>query len=92
MLTKKVGGEEDDELDEKDRVDVVQEYKNPEGTAAERLAIHNAVRGSARAQRYYEYNENIKEDCTFDLVELESINVGDDFQVKVRWKDKNIDN
>ncbi|KAB7503271.1 Hemocyte protein-glutamine gamma-glutamyltransferase [Armadillidium nasatum] len=56
---------------------------NPEGSAAERLAIHNAIRGSKRAQIYYEYQENVKEDVKFDLIELESIFVGEPFKVKV---------
>lgn len=83
MLTKKVGQDADDEDDEQDREDIAPQYKNTEGTAAERLAIHNAVRGSSRAQRYYEVRKDIKEDCVFNLDELETIKVGEDFKVNV---------
>lgn len=83
MLTKKVGVDIDDEEDEQDREDIASQYKNTEGTPSERLAIHNAVRGTTRAQRYYALKTDIKEDCFFDLHELESIRVGDDFKVNV---------
>ncbi|XP_018024988.1 hemocyte protein-glutamine gamma-glutamyltransferase [Hyalella azteca] len=83
VLTKKVGYDGDDENDENDREDVCALYKDPEGSAAERLAIHNAVRGTQRAQRYYAMRDNVSEDCVFVLEELESIKVGEDFKVKI---------
>jgi len=83
VLTKKVGRDADAEDDDDDREDIKDLYKNKEGTAAERLAIHNAVRGSARAQRYYEVRGDVTEDCTFDLHELETVRVGQDFRVKI---------
>ncbi|KAK3851990.1 hypothetical protein Pcinc_041401 [Petrolisthes cinctipes] len=81
ILTKNVA--RDDDVGDADQEDVVGEYKNAEGTAAERLSIHNAVRGSRRAQQYYEYKKDIKEDVAFDLIEIDKIHVGQPFQVKV---------
>ncbi|XP_076069414.1 hemocyte protein-glutamine gamma-glutamyltransferase-like isoform X2 [Oratosquilla oratoria] len=75
--------EKDDDLGDDDKQDVVTDYKNPEGSAGERLAIHNAVRGYRRAQRYYEFNKDIKEDVEFDLVDIDKIEVGNTFTVKV---------
>lgn len=82
LILTKTPGKEDDVGDE-DQEDILSEYKNAEGTEAERLAIHNAIRGSQRAQQYYEYNKDIKEDVVFDLIEIDKISIGDEFQVKV---------
>jgi len=82
VLTKKVGEDKDTENDS-DGEDIVAQYKSTEGSVEERLAIHNAVRGSQRAQLYYQYSDNIKEDCSFDLEEIDSINVGETFKVKI---------
>jgi len=59
------------------------EYKNQEGSAAERLAIHNAIRGSRRAQQYYNVKADQKEDVNFDLIEIDKIEIGDEFPIKV---------
>ena len=37
--------EKDDDFGETDRQDVIDDYKNPEGSYREKLAIHNAIRG-----------------------------------------------
>lgn len=71
-------------MGDEDKQDVVNEYKNPEGSAGERLAIHNAVRGFRRAQRFYEFKKNIKEDVEFDLIDIDKIEVGNSFTVKVK--------
>lgn len=51
---------------------------------AERLAIHNAVRGCRRAQQYYEYKPGQKDDVFFDLTDIDKITVGQEFKVQVR--------
>lgn len=81
VLTRKPG--EEDDFGDKDKDNVVAEYKNREGSAAERLAIHNAIRGSKRAQIYYEYKENVKEDVVFDLKDIDVIEIGQPFKVKL---------
>merc|ERR1711962_804597 len=73
----------DDDFGDADKEDVLNEYKNAEGSAAERLAIHNAIRGSRRAQQYYDVKDDVKADVPFDLVELDKIEIGDPFSVKV---------
>uniref|UniRef100_A0A2P2HW15 protein-glutamine gamma-glutamyltransferase n=1 Tax=Hirondellea gigas TaxID=1518452 RepID=A0A2P2HW15_9CRUS len=83
VMTKKVGDDGDDEEDQLDRTEVTDSYKNREGTAAERLSVHNAVRGTRRAQRYYAVRDDIVEDCAFDLHELENIKVGESFKVNI---------
>ena len=45
--------------------------------------MYNAVRGTARAKRFFHYPENAKEDVVFDLVELERVPIGDPFSVTV---------
>lgn len=74
---------ENDDFGEKDKEEVIDEYKNKEGSAAERLAIHNAIRGSRRAQEYYSYKADVTEDVAFDLIEIDSIFVGQPFKVRV---------
>lgn len=81
ILTKKVG--KDDDEGEDDQEDVVIEYKSEEGSAAERLSIHNAIRGSRRAQQYYEYRKDLKEDVAFDFTDIDKITIGQPFKVKV---------
>ncbi|XP_066948168.1 hemocyte protein-glutamine gamma-glutamyltransferase-like isoform X1 [Macrobrachium rosenbergii] len=81
ILTKKPN--EDDDTGDADQEDVIEDYKSSEGSAAERLAVHNAIRGSRRAQQYYEYRKDIKEDCVFDIIEIDKITIGQPFQVKV---------
>ncbi|KAG7166394.1 Hemocyte protein-glutamine gamma-glutamyltransferase-like 2 [Homarus americanus] len=81
ILTRNPGKDDDD--GDADQEDVVNDYKNAEGTQAERLAIHNAIRGSSRAQQYYQYNKDIKEDVFFDLIDIDKISIGEPFQVKV---------
>ncbi|KAB7506349.1 Hemocyte protein-glutamine gamma-glutamyltransferase [Armadillidium nasatum] len=70
LVLTRAPGEEDD-YGESDQLSLLESYKNPEGSAAERLAIHNAIRGSRRAQQYYEYNKDVTEDVTFDLTEID---------------------
>ncbi|KAK8383906.1 hypothetical protein O3P69_015979 [Scylla paramamosain] len=78
----KTSGKEDD-IGDDDGEDVVNDYKNEEGTMAERLAIHNAIRGSRRAMQYYNFKSDVKEDVTFDLIDIDKIIMGQPFQVKV---------
>ncbi|KAK7079820.1 hypothetical protein SK128_021525 [Halocaridina rubra] len=87
QILTKFAGKDDDDGDE-DQEDVVGEYKSEEGSNAERLAIHNAIRGSRRAQQYYEYRKDIKEDVVFDLIDIDKIMVGEPFKVKVVVKNE----
>lgn len=86
ILTKRAG--KDDDTGEDDQEEVVNEYKNTEGTMAERLAIHNAIRGSTRAMQYYNFKSDVKEDVSFDLIDIDKIIVGQSFQVKVVAKNE----
>jgi len=90
LLTKKAG--QDDDFGDADKENVMDEYKNQEGSAAERLAIHNAIRGSRRAQQYYEIKADAKQDVNFDLKELEKIAIGDEFNVKVVIRNDSTEN
>lgn len=83
MVTKKVGIDIDDEEDDQDREDITSLYKDMEGSVSERLAIHKAIKGTARAHYYFAFKDGIKEDCVFELHELDSIRVGEDFTVNV---------
>ncbi|RXG54888.1 Hemocyte protein-glutamine gamma-glutamyltransferase [Armadillidium vulgare] len=87
LILTRAPGEEDD-YDESDRLNLLESYKNPEGSTAEELALYNAIRGSKRAQQYYEYNKDVKEDVTFDLTEIDKLLIGDPFQIKVIVKNE----
>ena len=62
------------------------QYKNDEGTAEERLAVFNAVRGVDRAMKYYDVPDSAKEDVVLDLVELESVQYGQPYKARVVLK------
>ncbi|XP_037801812.1 hemocyte protein-glutamine gamma-glutamyltransferase-like isoform X1 [Penaeus monodon] len=81
ILTKACG--KDDDFGDTDREELLNSYKNPENSVAERLAIHNAVRGCRRAQQYYEYKPGQKDDVFFDLTDIDKITVGQEFKVQV---------
>lgn len=63
-------------------------YKNKEGTEAERLAVYNAVRGVPRAHDLYEIPDKDKEDVVFDLVEIDTVPLGEKFTVLVNIESK----
>ena len=75
ILTKSVGSDVGE--------DVTWQYKNDEGTAEERLAVFNAVRGIDRAMKYYDVPDSAKEDVFMDLVELESVQYGQPYKARV---------
>lgn len=74
-------------------MDVTTDYKNPEGTHAERLSVFNAVRGVPKAQQYYEYPQRsmMQEDVYFDLVDIETIPFGQSFDVIVNIQNRSND-
>ena len=81
-MTKRIDNHDDS--GDGDGEDVVNEYKSEEGSMAERMAIHNAIRGSRRAMQYYNFKSDVKEDVVFDLIDIDKITLGEPFQVKVR--------
>ncbi|KAF0308137.1 Hemocyte protein-glutamine gamma-glutamyltransferase [Amphibalanus amphitrite] len=81
VLTKRSGPTHDD--DDQDIENITHLYKNPEGTAAERLAVFNAVRGTAGAQKYFDYPESGQEDVTFELTDIDQVMIGQPFHVDV---------
>lgn len=81
ILTKKPGKEDDN--GNTDKEDIIAQYKNQESAETDRMTVHNAVRGHRRARQYHEYRTDVKEDVQFDLYELEKIEMGQPFQVKV---------
>ncbi|XP_043193375.1 hemocyte protein-glutamine gamma-glutamyltransferase-like [Amphibalanus amphitrite] len=81
VLTKRSGPSHDD--DDQDIENITHLYKNPEGTAAERLAVFNAVRGTAGAQKYFDYPESGQEDVTFELTDIDQVMIGQPFHVDV---------
>lgn len=65
--------------------DVTTLYKNPENTAAERLAVYNAVRGIPGAQEFYEVKDSGEEsDVFFDLIDIDTVPIGESFDVVVK--------
>ncbi|KAL1500916.1 hypothetical protein ABEB36_006335 [Hypothenemus hampei] len=64
--------------------DVTDLYKNPENTLAERLTLYNAVRGVPKAQQFYEIPSGQGDDVHIDLVDIDSVPLGDSFEVVVK--------
>ncbi|KAF5296194.1 hypothetical protein FQA39_LY12648 [Lamprigera yunnana] len=73
---------------DKDRQDITNDYKAKEGTQAERVSLMNAVRGLQTAQTFFDVPQNHLEDVEFELVDLEKIKIGDDFDIVVNIKNK----
>lgn len=73
---------------DRDRLDITAQYKPKEGTEAERLSLLNAVRGTEAAKRFYALPEPELEDMEFDLQELDTIKIGENFNVVVKIKNK----
>ncbi|KAJ8921066.1 hypothetical protein NQ315_015862 [Exocentrus adspersus] len=86
ILTKKLGPTDDD--GDSDVLDVTHLYKNKEGSEAERLAVYNAVRGIPRAQEFYKLPDKDKEDVFFDLVDIDSVPLGESFNVVIKLHNK----
>ncbi|XP_018323650.1 hemocyte protein-glutamine gamma-glutamyltransferase-like [Agrilus planipennis] len=73
---------------DRDREDVTLQYKSKEGSKAERLSLLNAVRSSHIGKVIYELPDAELGDVEFDLEELDLINIGDDFNLIVKMKNK----
>ncbi|CAL4102899.1 unnamed protein product, partial [Meganyctiphanes norvegica] len=82
ILTKKPGKDDDWE----DTENIIDQYKNKEHTAAERLAIHNAIRGIKPAPYFDVGKVECKEDVSFDLTDIDKIQIGDNCVVKLNVK------
>lgn len=73
-----------DDKEDTDLLDITREYKNPEGSEAERLAVYNAVKGNAKATKYYEIPAATANDVFFDLIDIDTVPFGDSFNVVVK--------
>ncbi|KAK5640144.1 hypothetical protein RI129_010955 [Pyrocoelia pectoralis] len=73
---------------DKDREDITNEYKAKEGTESERVSLMNAVRGLKSAQTFFSVPENIEADVDFDLVDLDKIKIGEDYEIVVNINNK----
>lgn len=67
---------------------VIRQYKNPEGTESERLAVYNAIRGIPKAQQLYEIPSKDEADVEFDLIDIDVVPLGDNFDVVVKIENK----
>lgn len=74
-------------------MDITTDYKNPEGSHAERLSVFNAVKGVPKAQQYYDYPQRgmQQEDVFFDLVDIETIPFGQSFDIILNIHNKSSD-
>lgn len=81
IITKRLGPTDD--KGDSDLLELTTLYKNKEGTEAERLALYNAVRGVPRAQELYEIPNKDKEDVFLDLVDIDTVPLGEKFLVQV---------
>lgn len=76
-----------DDYGEDDALDIMDEYKNKEGTDAERLTVLNAARAGGMSH-IYDMPTPENEDVYFDLIEIDRITIGEPFQVKVHVLNK----
>lgn len=69
---------------EDDCENIMDQYKPPEGSTDNRLALLNAVRNTSRAKRFYEVPEETVNDVVFTLEDLETVDIGKPFVVVVK--------
>lgn len=69
---------------EADCENILDQYKAPEGTRDNRLALLNAVRNTTRAKRFYDVPETTIEDVAFSFEDLETVDIGKPFSVLVK--------
>lgn len=65
---------------------ITDQYKPPEGSKDNRLALLNAVRNTSRAKRFYEVPEETVNDVSFSIEDLETVKLGKPFVVVVKVK------
>ncbi|GJQ79412.1 hypothetical protein Trydic_g16271 [Trypoxylus dichotomus] len=68
---------------DQDREDITLQYKAKEGSPEERLSLYNAVRASPLAKTFYDLPDEKLEDIEFDLLDIDTIKIGQDFSVTV---------
>lgn len=85
IMTKRPDMDDDDGDD--DAENITSEYKDPEGTHSERMAVLNAARCGG-LQHIYDMPQPDSEDVTFDLIEIDKIKIGEPFNVNVKIENK----
>ncbi|XP_046990643.1 hemocyte protein-glutamine gamma-glutamyltransferase-like [Schistocerca americana] len=80
--------EKDDDEGDTDLEDITSQYKDPEGSHEERLAVLNAARFLPMARCHYELPSTENHDVAFDLVEIENVQLGHAFSVTVHIHNK----
>ncbi|XP_046675640.1 hemocyte protein-glutamine gamma-glutamyltransferase-like [Homalodisca vitripennis] len=64
--------------------DITSQYKNSEGSEAERAAVFNAIRAHPKAQKLYKAVKTpVVRDVYFKLKEIDSVLIGDTFSVSL---------
>lgn len=66
--------------------DVTPMYKNPEGSEAEKHAVISAIQGVPKAQEHYQRPPKTQEDVFLDLVDIDTVPLGQGFDVVVNIK------
>ncbi|XP_046746549.1 hemocyte protein-glutamine gamma-glutamyltransferase-like [Diprion similis] len=75
-----------DEYGNSDLEDITSSYKAREGTQEERLNLYRAARSLNGARTHYAIPKYIGEDCEFDLVDLDTVKIGEPFSLRVTVK------
>ena len=78
-MTKAAGFE--DHYGNTDMEEITSDYKISEGTPSERVALLNAVRGSERAKRVFEYKDT--SDVKVEMEDMEGIKFGESYKTRI---------
>jgi len=84
IVTKAAGFE--DHYGNTDMEEITYDYKISEGTPSERLALLNAVRGSERAKRVFEYKD--ASDVEVEMEDMEGIKFGESYKTRIVLENK----
>ncbi|VEN38687.1 unnamed protein product [Callosobruchus maculatus] len=84
-IVTKMPGPTDDTTDLSDMMDITSLFKNKEGTEDERLSFYNARRSAPMSPELYDdAMPKGAEDVSFQLVDIDSVPFGDDFEVVLK--------
>merc|ERR1712241_688274 len=71
-----------------DAEDITHLYKPEEGSKAERLSVHNAIRNVDRALKYYDLGKRVVEDVHMTLEDIDSVRYGDPFKIRLKIENR----
>lgn len=84
ILTKKLGKHEESRIHDTDKEDCTGDYKQPEGSQAERMILLAAAKRSRVSRHAFRIPSKAIDDVDFSIEDVERVPIGDDFAITVK--------